>query len=97
MASGLSFVPKLRKDHVHLTSYSRMKVNLATQVSAIHTYIRNFIHNMRNIIHIMSSGTSVANAMEYFQDEKTLETREFIRHFDRFFDCMNVRCTSEAV
>ena len=35
--------------------------------------------------------------MEYFQDETTSETREFIRHFDRFFDCMNVRCTSEAV
>ena len=31
-ASGLSLVPKLRKDHVYLTSYSRMRVNLATQV-----------------------------------------------------------------
>ena len=40
---------------------------------------------------------SVANAMEYFGDEETLETRRFIRHFDRFFDCMNVRCTSEGV
>jgi hypothetical protein len=35
--------------------------------------------------------------MEYFGDEETLETRKFIRHFDRFFDCMNVRCTSEGI
>ena len=35
--------------------------------------------------------------MEYFGDEETLETRNFIRHFDRFFDCLNVRCTSEGV
>ena len=33
--------------------------------------------------------------MEYIGDKKTLET--FIRHFDRFFDGMNVRCTFEGV
>ena len=35
--------------------------------------------------------------MEYLGDEETLETRKFIRHFDHFFDCMNVRYTSKGV
>ena len=31
-SSGLSLLPRLKKDHVQLTSYSRMRVNLAAQV-----------------------------------------------------------------
>ena len=31
-ASGLFFNKKLRREHVHLNSYSRMRVNLAAQV-----------------------------------------------------------------
>lgn len=30
---GLSLVPKLKLEHIHLTSYSRMRVDLAVQVS----------------------------------------------------------------
>ncbi len=35
--------------------------------------------------------TSVANALAYFGDPDTSEPEIFIRHFDRFFDCLNVR------
>ena len=31
--SGISFVPKLKREHVFLTSFSKMRVDLATQVS----------------------------------------------------------------
>ena len=31
-SSGLSLIPKLKKEHLHLNSYSRMRVNLAAQV-----------------------------------------------------------------
>ena len=31
--SGISMVPKLSYEHVHLTSFSKMRVDLATQVS----------------------------------------------------------------
>lgn len=39
--------------------------------------------------------TSVANALAYFGDPKTKETEHFIRQFDRFFDCLNVRSLYE--
>ena len=32
-ASGLHLLPKLKLEHVQLTSFSRMRVNLAAQVS----------------------------------------------------------------
>lgn len=41
--------------------------------------------------------SSVANALEYCGDPDTTETQAFVRNFDRFFDCFNVRCTQESV
>lgn len=38
-SGGLSQVPKLRFEHVHLTPFAKMRVDLATQVS---TYYTNF-------------------------------------------------------
>ena len=38
----------------------------------------------------------MANALEYFKDPDTKETELFIRKFDRFFDCLNVRRMSES-
>ena len=40
---------------------------------------------------------SVAHALEYYGDDDTVETIKFIKMFDRFFDCFNVRCISECV
>ena len=34
---------------------------------------------------------SVACALEYLNNDKTQQTRLFIRMIDRFFDCMNVK------
>ena len=39
----------------------------------------------------------VAHALEYYGDDDTMETINFIKVFDRFFDCFNVRCISECV
>ncbi len=36
------------------------------------------------------------HALEYFGEGETTETRKFIGNFDRFFDCLNVRSTSEG-
>ena len=38
----------------------------------------------------------MANALSYFGDPETQETEVFLRYFDRFFDCLNVRSISEA-
>ena len=39
----------------------------------------------------------MANALDYYGDPDTTETRKFVRNFDRFFDCLNVRCTQEGI
>ena len=39
---------------------------------------------------------SVANALNYYGQSGTKETEKFIRIFDKFFDCVNVRSVSEA-
>ena len=40
----------------------------------------------------------MANALDYYGDpDTTTETRKFVRNFDRFFDCLNVRCTQEGI
>ena len=47
-------------------------------------------------VHYQVLSTSVANAFQYFGDPETKETETFVRQFDRFFDCMNVRNYSEG-
>ncbi len=39
--------------------------------------------------------TSMANGLAYFGDPDTKETELFLRNFDKFFDCLNVRSMSE--
>ena len=39
----------------------------------------------------------MANALDFYDLEETKETEEFVRIFDKFFDCLNVRCISASV
>lgn len=39
----------------------------------------------------------MANAFSYYSLDETKETESFVKHFDKFFDCLNVRCISESV
>jgi len=43
-SSGVTFLPQLKREHVELTSFSRMRVGLAAQVKYVHTYI--FYYNV---------------------------------------------------
>ncbi len=72
---ALHSLPKLTLDHIVLTSYSKMKVKLATQVFS----------------------KSVAIALEESGDEEVLGTAKFCRMMNDFFDCTNVRSTTEYV
>ena len=38
---------------------------------------------------------TVANALKYHGDASTTETERFVRTFDKFFDCLNVRNLQE--
>ena len=39
---------------------------------------------------------SVASALQYLGDDRTIQTRVFIRMIDRFFDCLNVKSSMLA-
>lgn len=44
-----------------------------------------------HILYCQVLSSSVAAALEYYGDPETRETQQFIRYFDRFFDCLNTR------
>ena len=39
---------------------------------------------------------SVANGLSYYGQSSTTETEKFVRIFDKFFDCVNVRAIGEV-
>ena len=76
-------MPKIRAEHVNLTNFSRMRVDLAAQVSNVLLRL-NF-----NFFKVLSE--SVASEMEFYDIPEAQETIRFIRIFDHAFDCLNVR------
>ncbi|XP_070562112.1 uncharacterized protein [Ptychodera flava] len=75
-ARDIHLLHKLGYEHINLSSFSIMRVNLAAQV-------------------VLSE--SVANAIDVFGPEEAKETANFVRHMDKFFDCLNVRSTEEHI
>lgn len=71
--SGLKLLPKLTYDHINVTSFSAMRVNLAAQVLS----------------------ASVAAVLRSFSPPDTAGTAKLCEMVDSFFDCLNVRSTSE--
>ena len=70
---GLHQLPKLTVDHIELSPFSKIKVNLAAQVLS----------------------STVALALERTENEDLAETAKFCQMINNFFDCMNVRSTTE--
>ena len=94
--SGLSLIPKLKKEHLHLNSYILKNAsNLAAQVRNLHG---NYMIDFVLIISIQVLSTSVANGFDFYGLEETKETEKFVHIMvDKFFDCLDVRCTSAGV
>ena len=92
---GVRLCHKLTKDHVWLTSFTRMRVNLAAQVRVLISISsctctcaftsHCFCHEMQ----VMSE--SVATALEYLDNDATQQTHLFIRMINKFFDCLNCK------
>ena len=85
-ASGLALVPKLKFEHIHLTSFSKMRVDLATQVCS-------FMHALAKIIMINLSqvlSESVSKALTLTIGSRAIETAKFVSIMDKFFDALNV-------
>ena len=90
--SGLTLVPKLTLGHINLTSYSRMRVDLAAQVITTYNILGSYCTKSLQVL-----SKTVADALEYCSDTDTFETERFIRTFDKFFDIMNTRCLEEGI
>ena len=71
--SGLKLLPKITYDHINLTSYSVMRVNLAAQVLS----------------------ATMAAVLKTFGPAEAAATSKFCEMVDGFFDCLNVRSTTE--
>ena len=82
---------KLRKtrltyEHVHLTSQSRMRVYLATQVYFRILMCCSYIM-FYNLLQVISA--TVANIMKVDGPAGSQETARFLELTDKFFDCVN--------
>ncbi|KAJ8025305.1 Transposable element P transposase [Holothuria leucospilota] len=75
MEHSLKILPKITYDHIHLTPYSKMRVNLAAQVLS----------------------STMAIALKKYGGGQAAATAKFCELVDAFFDCLNVRSTSEHV
>ena len=94
---GLSILHKIKLEHIKLTSYSKMRVNLAAQVQqSIHTLIIVFTAIQFCVTTWVLSNT-VANAFIREGKDYTKETAKFCQTFNKFFDCLNVRSLKECI
>lgn len=83
---GVQYVPKLKFEHINLTSYSKMRVDLAAQVCfkcSVYCMYNNCI-----ILQVLSE--SVGKALEQTRGNEVSETVKFVLNMDKFFDCLNV-------
>ena len=76
LEQGLHQLPKITPDHINLTSFSKMKVNLAAQVL---------------------SNTMALVLRRFFPDGDAEQTARFCEMVNKFFDCLNVRSTTEHI
>ena len=97
-ATGLRLLPKLKYEHVNLTSFSKMRVDLAAQVS--NSVSRDVCQSCMWIIAVLNMqvlSESVAKALKLTEGDDVEETVRFTTMMDKFFDCMNVNNFSSGV
>ena len=88
-SNGLSFLTKLKREHTELTSFSRMWVDLTTQVLILYMLSQPDV-----TLQVLSK--SVAECFAYYGDPENSKTEIFVQLFDQFFfHCYNVHSLSE--
>lgn len=81
--TGLAIVPKLKYEHHYLTSFAKMRVDLAVQVSSYYMH-----DSLYMCIQVLCE--SVGKVLELTGGTDTEETACFVLMFDKFFDSLNV-------
>ena len=85
---GLSLVPKLTYEHIKLTSFSKMRVDLAVQVCKSSAHVDKFVA-VCYMCFLKVLSDSVSKAIRLSGGDG-FETSNFIAKMDKFFDCFNV-------
>ena len=86
---SLAMLHKVKFEHVNLTSFSKMRVDLAAQVSTVERILYSSQCSIYTLpLQVLSS--SVANALRVTLKDKATQTAYFCEIFDKFFDCLNV-------
>ena len=82
---GICLVPKIKYEHVHLTNFSKMRVDLAAQV------VQSVTCNVFTVVfYFQVISQTVAEYLERTFKEDARETVLFIKNMDKLFDCFNV-------
>ena len=84
-SSGLYLIQKLKQEHVNLTSFSRMRVDLAAEVSAYTSLPVKLLCNYMHVFILQVLSQSITNALEFYGGAETSETKTFVQTFDQFF------------
>ena len=91
---GTLLVPKLKHEHISLTAFSKMCVDLAAQVLSVFLNKACLETNFALCIKVFSS--SVSKALPLVCGDKARETAHFVGLVDKFFDIMNVQNFSKG-
>ena len=86
--TGLALVPKLKYEHVHLTSYYKMRVDFAAQVRMIGVPFSTQMVSIINVpvpMYIQVLSSSIAKGLTLCVGAKATQTAHFADMFDKFF------------
>lgn len=86
---SLSCVPKLKYEHIYLTSFSKMRVDLAAQVCTCICIYIFMCDDFEQCCHAKVLSTTVSKAL-MLRGPEMEATSAFVQLVDRFFDCLNV-------
>ena len=87
---SLAMLHKVKFEHVNLTSFSKMRVDLAAQVSTVERILYSSQCSIYTLLPLQVLSSSVANALRVTLKDKATQTANFCDIFDKFFDCLNV-------
>lgn len=92
-ASGLSLIPKLKYEHLHLTSFSKMRVDLAAQVFVtFNGNVSKYIFLMKVFSGSVAKGIGVSQDWSFSRRRKRKKRLSLWIFLTSFFDCSNVSC-----
>ena len=83
---GPLLLPKIKLEHIQLTPFSQMRVDLAAQVLQS---VKNLRRSLPSVF-LQLLSESVAKALVLSGDPAVQETAKFVAMFDKFFDALNV-------